>query len=156
MLELRTNRHPKNRKNGERHTFLLARRSGPRVFLNENRICSRLTQRAARAHTRNGKIHFPVHIPSIFVFVIFNSPPPPPYEFLTRPRNPDFRIPPTVSPEIADFRAGPKSGDSWPGRLSNTDPRRLAQTANFRTPFSPETRCKTRDGAVRKRAAGTQ
>ena len=61
-----------------------------------------------------------------------------------------------MSPEIADFRVGPKSGDLWAGRLSNAGARRSAQSGNFRTPFLPETLSKTRDGGVRKRAAGTQ
>ena len=77
-----------------------------------------------------------------------------PYEFPRRSRNPDFRISPRTSPEIADFGVGPKSGDLWAGRLSNTDPRRSAQLVDFRTPFSPGTPCKTRDGDVGKRAAG--
>ena len=89
-----------------------------------------------------------------------NAPPepsrPPPYDILTGSRNSDFRISPTMSPEIADFRVGPKSGDVWAGRLSNAGPRRSAQLVDFRTPFSPETPSKTRDGDVRKRAAGTQ
>ena len=59
-----------------------------------------------------------------------------------------------MSPEIADFGVGPKSGDLWAGRLSNTDPRRSARLVDFRTPFSPETPSKTRDGDVGKRAAG--
>ena len=61
-----------------------------------------------------------------------------------------------MSPEIADFRVDPKSGDLWAGRLSNAGPRRSAQAADFRTPFSPETPSKTRDGDARKRAAGIQ
>ena len=61
-----------------------------------------------------------------------------------------------MSPGIADFRVGPKSGDLWAGRLSNADPRRSAQSADFRAPFPPETPSKTRDGDVRKRAAGSQ
>ena len=64
----------------------------------------------------------------------------PPYEFLTRPRNPDFRISPTMSPELADFGVGPKLGDLWAGPRTNTDPRRSAQLTDFRPPFSPETR----------------
>ena len=87
-----------------------------------------------------------------------NKPPdsnrPPPHDVLTGSRDPDFRISPTMSPEIADFRVGPTSGDLWAGRLSNTDPRQSAQLVNFRTPFSPETPSKTRDGDVGKRAAG--
>ena len=59
-----------------------------------------------------------------------------------------------MSPEIADFGVGPKSGDLWAGRLSNADPRRSAQLVNFRTPFSPETPSKPRDGDVGKRATG--
>ena len=59
-----------------------------------------------------------------------------------------------MSPEIADFGVGPKSGDVWAGRLSNADPRRSAQLVKFRTPFSPETPNKTRGGDVGKRAAG--
>ena len=61
-----------------------------------------------------------------------------------------------MSPEIADFGVGPKSGDLWAGRLSNMDPRRSAQLVDFRAPFSPETPFKTRDGDVGKRAAGIQ
>ena len=57
-----------------------------------------------------------------------------------------------MSPEIADFRAGPKSGDLRAGRLSNADPRRSAQSVDFRTPFPPETRPKTRDRHAKKRA----
>ena len=60
-----------------------------------------------------------------------------------------------MSPEIADFGVGPKSGDLWAGRLSNMDPRRSAQLVDFRTPFSPGTLSETRDGDVTKRAAGT-
>ena len=61
-----------------------------------------------------------------------------------------------MSPEIADFRYGPKSGDLWAGRPSNVGPRRSAQAADFRAPFSPEIPYKTRDGDAKKRAAGTQ
>ena len=78
----------------------------------------------------------------------------PPYVIPTRSQNPDFRIPPTMSPEIADFRVGPKSGDVWAGRLSNAGPRRSGQPVDFRAPFSPETPRKTRVGDVRTRAAG--
>ena len=60
-----------------------------------------------------------------------------------------------MSPEIADFGVGPKSGDLWAGRLSNTDPRRSARLVDFRTPFSPETPCKTRDRGAGKRARVT-
>ena len=73
-------------------------------------------------------------------------------EFLTRSQNPDFRAPPTTPPEIADFRVGPKLDDLRAGRLSNASPRRSAQLANFRTPSSPETSCKTRDRDAKKRA----
>ena len=59
-----------------------------------------------------------------------------------------------MSPEIADLGVGPKSGDLWAGWLSNADLRRSAQLADFRTPFSPETACKTRDGDAAKRATG--
>ena len=78
-----------------------------------------------------------------------NAPPEPyrPYEFPRRPRNPRFLISPSMSPEIADLRVGPKSGDLCAGRLPNVGPRRSAQFVNFRTPFSPETPTETRDGA---------
>ena len=86
-----------------------------------------------------------------------NAPPesnrPPSSQFPTRSRNPDFRISPTMSPEIADFRVDPKSGGLWAGRPSNTDPRRPAQSVDFRAPFPPDTLSKTRDGDVRKREA---
>ena len=59
-----------------------------------------------------------------------------------------------MSPEIADFGVGPKSGDLWAGRLSNTDPRQSARLVDSRAPLSPETPSKTRDGDVGKRAAG--
>ena len=88
-----------------------------------------------------------------------NAPPgpnrPPPYGFLTRSRNPDFWISPTVSPGIADFGVGPKSGDLWAGRLSIASPRRSAQLVDFRTPFLPETPSKTRDRGAGKRARTT-
>ena len=58
-----------------------------------------------------------------------------------------------MSPEIADFGVGPKSGDFRAGRLSNADPRWSAQSVDFRAPFSPITRSETRDADVSKRAA---
>ena len=77
-----------------------------------------------------------------------------PHDILTRSRNPDFRISPTMSPEISYIRVGPKSGDLRAGRLPSAGPRQSAQLVNFRTPYSPEARCKTRDGDVRQRAGG--
>ena len=61
-----------------------------------------------------------------------------------------------MSPEIAEFHVGPKSGDLWAGRLSIAGPRWPAQLVNFRTPFSPETLSETRDGGIGRRAAGLQ
>ena len=60
-----------------------------------------------------------------------------------------------MSPGTGDFRVGPKWGDLWAGRLSNADPRRSAQSVDFRASFPPETHYKKRDGDVGKQAAGT-
>ena len=76
----------------------------------------------------------------------------PPRDILTRYRNPDFRTSPTMLPEIADFRGGPKSGDLWAGRLSNAGPRRSAQLVDYPTPLWPETPSKIRDRDAKKRA----
>ena len=80
---------------------------------------------------------------------------PPPFDILTGSRDPGFRVPLKMSPEIADCRVGPKSGDFWAGRLSDTDSGWSAQLVDFRASFSPGPQTKTRDGDVRNRAAGT-
>ena len=75
---------------------------------------------------------------------------------MTSRRDPDFRTSPTMSPEIADFRVGPKSGELLGGPLSYAGRRRSAQLVSSRLRFRRTPPLNRATETSEKRAAGIQ